>query len=120
MSASRPPPPGRRWRLQFGLKRLLVVVVLLAIMIGALSGLLRPGPPWRMVDAVSDDLVRGAMGNVPLAEPLVTPLEVQRDPGETKVYLLLAVLGPIGLAVLLGLVWRAGGAWRWFWRQWGW
>jgi hypothetical protein len=34
-------------RLQFSLRWLLVVVVLLAIMIGSLSGLLRPGPRGR-------------------------------------------------------------------------
>ena len=33
-------PPRRRWRLQFSLLRLLIVMVLLAIMIGSLSGLL--------------------------------------------------------------------------------
>src|SRR5947208_2873082 len=97
----------RRWRLQFSLQRLLIVVVLLAIMIGSLSGLLRPGPTWKMVDGASDDLVRGAMGNVPLAEPMAPRMQVERDPGETKIYLMLAVLGPIGLMVVLGLVWRS-------------
>jgi hypothetical protein len=112
--------PRGRWRLQFSLQRLLVVVVLLAIMIGSLSGLLRPGPPWRMVDGVADDLARGAMGKVTLADPVATPWEVERDPGETKIYLLLAVLGPIGLLVVLSLVWRAKHMWRWFWTLWGW
>jgi hypothetical protein len=111
--------PGRRWRLQFSLQRLLVFVVLLAIMVGSLSGLLRPGPTWRMVDGVSDDLVRGALGDVgELARPMAPPMQVERDPGEAKVYLLAAVLGPVALLVVAGLVWRAKDIWRWFWSLW--
>ena len=110
----------RRWRLQFSLLRLLIVIVLLAIMIGSLSGLLRPGPTWKMVDGVSDDLARGAMGNVDLAQPLAEPMYVERDPGEVKVYLMFAVLGPMALLVVLGLVARAKHMWRWFWSLWGW
>src|SRR2546423_9909895 len=102
-----PPTSPRRWRLQFSLLRLLIMVVLLAIMIGSLSGLLRPGPTWKMVDGVSDDLARGAMGNVDLAKPLAPAMQVERDPGETKIYLMFAVLGPMALLVVLGLVARA-------------
>jgi len=111
--------PRSRWRFQFSLQRLLVVVVLLALMIGSLSGLLRPGPPWRMVDGAADDLARG-LGITSLAEPTAVPMQVVRDPAETKIYLMLAVLGPLGLVVVLALIWRARHIWRWFWGQWGW
>src|SRR6476660_9827187 len=106
--------PPRRWWLQFSLLRLLIVMVLLAIMIGSLSGLLRPGPTWKMVDGVSDDLARGVMGTVDLAQPLVQPMQVERDPGDAKIYLIFAVLVPMGLLVLLGLIVRAKHMWRWF------
>jgi hypothetical protein len=111
-------PSDRPQRYQFGLNRLLWVVVMLAVMLGALAGLLRPGPTFELAGGMTDDVVRGAMGNISLAEDGGQTLHVIRDPAEIKAFLLVAVFAPLAVVIAIGLLARARKSFRGMRRMW--
>jgi hypothetical protein len=86
---------------------MLLVMAMLAVMLGALAGLLRPGAPFHLAAGLADDLARGALGDISLAKDEGYTLQVQRDPGEIKAYLGIAVFAPLGVLVIVSLATRA-------------